>query len=231
MNTRSDADIWANVEAELRCCPDVDETDVVVKVRDGIVTLTGFARSFCDKYGAEDAIKRVRGVNAVANDLVVQTRDDRTSICDPQIARAAVAAIQRQLPLCCEQLRPLVQQGCVTLEGRVEWIYQREEAEAAVRRLPGVRGVINAIALAPCVAPAAAAIEEAIRKTLARHAGPDGCGLTVDVVGGEVTLRGWVGSRDERSVAEQCARATYGVQTVRNELSIRSEGAAAKNYA
>ena len=125
----------------------------------------------------------------------------------------------------------LVQQGCVTLEGRVEWIYQREEAEAAVRRLPGVRGVINAIALAPCVAPAAAAIEEAIRKTLARHAGPDGCGLTVDVVGGEVTLRGWVGSRDERSVAEQCARATYGVQTVRNELSIRSEGAAAKNYA
>ncbi len=155
MNTRSDADISANVEAELRCCPDVDETDIAVKVRDGIVTLAGFVRSFFDKYGAEDAITRVRGVRAVTNDLVVQAADTRNNISDPQIARAAVAAIQRQLPLCCEQIRPLVDQGCVTLAGRVEWIHQREEAEAAVRRLPGVRGVINAIALAPCVASAA----------------------------------------------------------------------------
>lgn len=152
MNTRSDADVWANVEAELHCCPDVDETDIAVKVRNGNVTLSGFVRSLFDKYGAEDAIRRVRGVSAVANELVVQTPDGRNSICDPQIARAAVTAIQRQLPLCCEQIRPLVDQGCVTLEGKVEWLHQREEAEAVVLRVPGVRRVINAIALAPCVA-------------------------------------------------------------------------------
>lgn len=151
MSTRSDVEIGVNVAAELRCCPDVDDTDIAVEVQHGIVTLTGYVRSFFQKCGAEDAVKRVRGVNSVVNDLVAQAPDRRHGISDPEIARAAVAAIWRQLPLCGQQICPVVQQGCVTLQGRVEWIHQREEAEAAVRRLPGVFAVINAIALAPCV--------------------------------------------------------------------------------
>jgi osmotically-inducible protein OsmY len=143
---RSDDDIRKNVEAELRCCPDVDETDIAVKVTRGTVTLTGFVRNVFHKYGAEDAVKRVAGVAAVANDIQLQSLLGAVS--DPEIARQAVAAIKRQLPLCWEQIRPVVRQGSVTLEGTVEWIHQREEAEGAVRRLRGVVSVVNSIALA-----------------------------------------------------------------------------------
>jgi osmotically-inducible protein OsmY len=143
---RSDDDIRKNVEAELRACPDVDETDIAVKVTHGTVTLTGFVRNLFHKYGAEDAVKRVAGVAAVANDIHVQSIPGHVS--DPEIARRAVAAIRQQLPLCWEQIRPVVHHGSVTLQGTVEWIHQREEAAGAVRRLSGVVSVINSIALA-----------------------------------------------------------------------------------
>ena len=148
----TDDEIRAGVEAELRACPDVDETDIAVKVTRGAVLLSGFVRNLFHKYGAEDAVRRVAGVAAVANDIQVQSLPGYVS--DPQIARQAVAAIRRQLPLCWEQIRPVVRRGSVTLEGTVEWIYQREEAAAAVRRLRGVVSVVNSITLAsnpqPC---------------------------------------------------------------------------------
>lgn len=155
MNTRSDSDIKHNAEAELRCCPLVDETDIAVKVSDGIVTLTGYVRNFFHKYGAEDAVKRVAGVVAIANDIqLLAPRSGAVS--DPELARAAVAAIRQQLPLHWEDIRPLVHQGCVTLEGVVDNHCQREEAESAVRRVSGVVCVVNAIGLArgaPAVRP------------------------------------------------------------------------------
>jgi len=142
----TDDDIRASVEAELRACPDVDETDIAVKVTRGTVLLTGFVRNLFHKYGAEDAVTRVAGVVAVANDIQVQSLPDYVS--DPEIARRAIAALRRQLPLCWEQIRPVVRRGRVTLEGTVEWIHQREEAAAAVGRLRGVVSVVNSIALA-----------------------------------------------------------------------------------
>jgi osmotically-inducible protein OsmY len=147
----SDDEIRASVEAELRACPDVDETDIAVKVTRGTVSLTGFVRSVFHKYGAEDAVKRVAGVAAVANDIQVQSLPGYVS--DPEIARQAAAAIRRQLPLCWEQIRPVVRRGSVTLEGTVEWIHQREEAAGAVRRLRGVLSVVNSIALASSPQP------------------------------------------------------------------------------
>jgi hypothetical protein len=72
---RPDRDIQRHVEAELYCCPDVDETEIAVKVSGGTVTLSGYARSLLDKYAAEEAVKRVAGVVAVANDVVVQARE------------------------------------------------------------------------------------------------------------------------------------------------------------
>ena len=74
MESPSDTDIRRQVESELFACPDVDETDIAVKVTNGTVTLTGYARSFFEKYGAEDAVKRVRGVTAVANVIQVHSR-------------------------------------------------------------------------------------------------------------------------------------------------------------
>lgn len=146
MESRADSEIQRQVESELFACPDVDETDIAVKVTDGTVTLTGFARSFFDKFGAEDAVKRVRGVTAVANAIEVRPRFP-AALTDPEIARAVVAALKRALPQGGERVMPLVRAGVVTLEGALDWSWQRERAERAVRELRGVSTVINAIML------------------------------------------------------------------------------------
>jgi osmotically-inducible protein OsmY len=164
VTTRSDSDIQSNIEAELFGCPDVDETDISVKVRHGIVSLSGFVRHFFDKYGAEDAVKRVAGVVAVVNGLEVQ-REVGKDTADPQIARAAVAAIRQALPSCGQQVRPIVRQGSVTLEGELERIEQRDLAGSVVRGLRGVACVVNAIALKPGTqAPSLDAVRRAVEK-------------------------------------------------------------------
>jgi osmotically-inducible protein OsmY len=149
---RSDAEIDRDVKEELKWDPDLDATDIAVTVKDGVVTLAGFVRSYAEKYEAESAAKRVAGVRGVANDLEVRlpSVDERP---DPEIARDAVAAIKAQLPISSQNIKVIVKNGWVTLEGDVEWQYQKNTAESAVRRIKGVRGVINAIVVKPRVEP------------------------------------------------------------------------------
>src|SRR6201996_4278196 len=115
-NMRSDSEIKRDVEDELRWDPDVDPTDIAVAVKSGVVTLTGFVRSYMEKFAAEQAAKRVAGVVGVANDLEVRlpTADQRP---DPEIAREAVSAIRTQLPASYEHVTPVVKDGWITLEG------------------------------------------------------------------------------------------------------------------
>src|ERR1700757_3183236 len=148
---RSDNDIKQDVEAELKWSPDVDETDIAVKVNGGEVTLTGFAKSYLEKYQAEIATRSIKGVTAVANDIEVKQFAGAPT--DPEIARAAVETLRMDLPLTWEQIKPVVKQGHVGLEGTVEWHYQRERAESAVRRLKGVVSVRNSIKIRPSLAP------------------------------------------------------------------------------
>src|SRR5438477_2730972 len=131
---RSDSDIKRDVEDELRWDPDLDATDIAVTVKSGVVTLAGFTRSYSDKLEAEAAAKRVAGVLGVANDIEVRlpSLDQRP---DPEIARDAIAAIVQRLPLVSEQIKVLVRNGWITLEGHVEWDDQRSAAESAVRRV------------------------------------------------------------------------------------------------
>jgi len=144
---RSDSDVQRAVEAELICHPDVDDTAIVVDVRDGVVTLSGYVPNLFHKYGAEDAAKRVAGVTAVANDIELH-RGVRRELTDPQIALDAVSALKRALPLCWQRIRPVVRRHTVTLEGTVNAPYQREVAEDTVRRISQVVTVINALTLA-----------------------------------------------------------------------------------
>src|SRR6202040_2940494 len=139
---RSDSDIKRDVEDELRWHPDLDATDIAVTVKTGVVTLAGFTRSYSDKLEAEAAAKRVAGVLGVANDIEVRlpSLDQRP---DPEIARDAIAAIQHRLPVVAEQIKVVVRNGWITLEGEVEWGYQRLATERAVRRLKGVEGGSN----------------------------------------------------------------------------------------
>src|ERR1700738_1478335 len=141
---RSDVDIKRDVEAELRWNPDIDATDIAVAVKDGVVTLTGFVRSYGQKTEAEQTAKRVTGVVAVANDIEVRLPIFNRRP-DPEIARDAVAAIQNELPYSSHHIQVVVKDGWITLEGSVDWNYQRERAEQAVRRLRGVKGITNLI--------------------------------------------------------------------------------------
>src|SRR5438105_860217 len=167
---KSDAEIERDVKEELEWDPDLDTTDIAVSVKDGVVTLTGFVKSFTDKYEAETATKRVSGVVAVANDLEVRlpSIDERP---DPDIARDAAAAIKSQLPISWEKIKIVVKNGWVTLEGNVEWQYQRQTAEKAVRNVKGVRGVSNMIQLKPRAEPSE--IKRKIQEAFRRNAEVD----------------------------------------------------------
>src|SRR5882672_3273672 len=192
---RSDSEIERDVKEELEWDPDLDATDIAVSVKKGVVTLAGFVKSYTDKYEAEAAAKRVAGVSAVANDLEVRmpSVDERP---DPDIARDAVAAIKSQLPISSEHIKIVVKNGWVSLEGQVEWQYQRQTAENAVRRIKGVKGVSNTILLKPRVEPTE--VKRKIQEALRRSAEIDANRITVEAHGGEVVLKGSVRSWIER---------------------------------
>ena len=214
---RSDSDIKRDVENELKWDPDVDATDVAVAVKSGVVTLTGFVKSYGQKFAAERAAKRVAGVVGLANDIEVRLPEvDKRP--DPEIARDAVAAIQNELPYSSDHIRVVVKDGWVTLEGWVEWNYQRERAERAVRRLRGVKGLTNLIQLQQRVPPAE--IKEKIEEAFRRSAELDAARITVETDGGAVILKGTVRSWAERQEAERAAWAAPGVTRVDNRIVI-----------
>jgi len=217
---RTDSDIKRDVELELRWDPQIESRDIAVAVKDGVVALTGFVKSYSEKYEAEKAARRVAGVRGVANDIEVRLPESSKRP-DPEIARDAVNAIRGQLPYSWEQIRDVVRDGWVTLEGKVEWNYQRERAESAVRRLSGVRGIINQIVVQP--ETQASQIKEKIEEAFKRSALFDAKGVTVEVDGSTVILRGTVRSWAERQEAERAAWAAPGVTKVENRITVDPE--------
>ena len=216
---RADADTQRDVETELRWTPEIDSTDIAVKVNDGIVTLTGYVPSYSQRFRAEGAAKRVAGVVAVANDIDVRLPSAAVRS-DPEIARDAVAALKSELPMSWEQVTPLVHEARVSLQGTLDWHEQRERAENAIRRIPGVISVRNSIRLAHRATPAD--IRERIEEAFRRSARLDAGQISIDMDGSEVTLRGEVRSWAERDQAQQTAWAAPGVSAVRNKLTVRT---------
>ena len=215
---RADSDIQRDVELEIRYDPAIDSHDIGVSVRNRIVTLTGFVRSYSQKWQAERDAKRVSGVRGVANDIEVRlpNLDARP---DPEIARDAVQEIHFSLPYSGEKITVTVKAGWVTLEGEVEWQYLRERAERAVRRVRGVKGVTNVITIKPRVATAV--VKSQIEDALRRSAETDAKNITVEVQGDKVTLRGQVRSWAERQDAERAAWRAPGVREVQNLITIK----------
>jgi osmotically-inducible protein OsmY len=214
---RADDDIMRDVEEELRYDPDLDATDIAVSVKDGVVTLTGFVKSYSEKWEAEQAAKRVAGVAAVANDIEVRLPDFDARP-DPEIARDVVAELKTWLPVSSKNIKATVKNGWVTLEGEVEWNYQREYAEQAVRRIKGVRGISNLISLKPRAQPDD--IKKKIEEAFKRSAEIDANRITVEAHGSEVVLKGTVRSWAEREEAERAAWSAPGVTRVVNEIKV-----------
>jgi osmotically-inducible protein OsmY len=214
--TRSDDSIRNDVLSELKWDPKIGSSgDIAVAVKGGVVTLSGFVSSFWEKDAAEKAVKRVYGVKGVANDIEVKLFWQRT---DPEVARDVVHELESHVSIPSDQIKVTVKNGWVTLEGTVDWEYQKNLAKSAIKKLKGVTGVTNNIKVQPKISPTEvkAKIEEALR----RSAELDARRINVEVDGSTVRLYGGVSSWAEKDEAERAAWSAPGTENVESHIIV-----------
>ena len=217
MSKIDDGEIRRKVIAELDWDPSIDASAVGVAVKDGVVTLSGSIASYWQKKEAERVAKRVAGVKAVAEDLTIKL-PGAAERSDADIAQSVVSGLRFNVAVPPDRIQVTVENGWVTLEGEVEWQYQKSAAENAIKYLMGVKGVTNSIRIKPRVS--AADVKAKIESAFARRAQLDANQIKVESTDSKVTLRGSVHSWDEKDQAEQAAWAAPGVTKVENDVIV-----------
>jgi osmotically-inducible protein OsmY len=214
---KSDLELRRDVIEELDWEPSLDAAEIGVTAHEGIVTLTGAAKSYTEKLMAERAVSRVKGVKAIANDIEVRLSGTAERI-DTDIAAAAVDALSWKASVPDDHIKVSVSKGWITLEGEVDSQHQRDAALEAVHHLVGVKGVTNLISLKPRVS--ATEVKSRIEAAFRRSAELDAKMVHVEARDGKVTLRGDVHSWSERQEAERTVWAAPGVTQVENLIAI-----------
>lgn len=214
---RTDRDVQAAVQAELQWDASIRDEDIAVSVRGGVVTIAGTVDSYAQRYGAERAAMRVKGARAVANELTVKLPNGLERS-DSELAHAAVDALRWTVQVPADKVQIKVANGRILLKGEVDYYFQREAAEKAIRNLIGVKGVTNMITLK--FRPAPGDIKRRIRDTLTRHAALDADQVTVELQGNRVVLGGAVRSVAEFRDAERAAWNAPGVAAVDNLIRV-----------
>lgn len=204
------------VMRQLEWDPEVDASGVGVAAKGGAVTLTGYIDTYSGKLAAERAAKHVDGVRAVANDIEVRLKLDRT---DVDIANDAVRALELRSTIP-NGVQAVVHNGHVTLTGKVNWLFQKRDAEKAVRHIRGVRVVLNHIDVAPQAV--VRDVHRRIVQALHRNADVDARHVTVTVSGETATLTGTVGTWLQRESAERAAANAPGIGQVENRIVVES---------
>ena len=215
---KTDAQLKKDVLTELAWDPGVDAAHVGVAVHDGVITLTGHLSTYAEKSAAERAVKRVAGVRGVALELDVKLAPQHR-LSDAEIADAVRTAFKWHALIPEDRLHFTVENGRVTLTGLVDWEQQRHNAEAAVRPLTGVVGVVNKIHLRPREAPEHVA--QRIQDALARYAQDEAGRIEVTVHEGTATLRGSVHSWAEQAVVQHAAWSAPGIRRVVSQLKVQ----------
>lgn len=218
---KTDHALKAMIQDELSWAPNVNADRIGVSVNDDAVILSGQVDTYPEKESAVRAALRVRGVSALADEIVVDhgawgPRED------VDIARDAAAALERNVSIPAKAIKATVHDQVLTLTGTVSWQHQREAAHRAVASLPGVARVINHVALKPMVTASAAKTKSKITSAIMRNAQLDANHIMVAVHGSEVALTGTVSSWAERRQADHAAWAAPGVTSVVNRLTVSS---------
>lgn len=215
---KSDAILKEEIMDELDWEPSVDSTRIVVVVKDGIVTLSGTVPSYMEKIDAEKAVKRVDGVKAVVQNIEVKLTSTLMRT-DEEIAQTALKNLKWNTNVPDEDIILKVENGWVTLEGKVVWNYQKELAKNAVKGLIGVKGVTNLIKVEPAIQPEN--LKEKIKKAFERNASIDAGNVRVEVIGNKAILKGNVQSWAEKRQAERTVWSAPGILEVENKLEIK----------
>jgi osmotically-inducible protein OsmY len=206
-----------DVIKELEWEPSVEAAHIGVACRDGVVTLSGHVESYAQKAAAERAVRRVRGVKAIAMEIEIRLPADKKTA-DDEIAARAVKMLHWDAVVPDDRIKVEVEDGVVTLTGTVPWQYQKVEAESDMRKLTGVKGVVNGIVVHPVVRPQD--VRGEIHKAFLRNAELDASGVTVAVHDGTVVLGGTVNAWSEREIAERAAWSAPGVAAVEDHIVI-----------
>ena len=214
---KTDSQLQGDVLAELKWWPSVNAAHIGVAAKDGVVTLTGQVAQYTEKAAAEDAAKGVYGVKGMANDIAVEPPGSNKHS-DQDIAEAALSAMKWDFEVPNDKVKVVVKNGWVTLEGTVDWQYQKDAAARCVRYLMGVTAVTNQIAIKPTAKwiDVKKEIEDAFR----RNADLEARRITVSTHDGKVTLTGSVSSWSERNQAVSASWAAPGVTSVKNDLTV-----------
>lgn len=223
LSWQTDTQLHDSVQRQLDWDPQIEAGDLAVIASEGVITLTGFVHSYAAKLAAERSIKRVQGVRGVANEIQVAPLTERT---DTDIARGAVHALRAHtnVPI---GVKVTARSGYLTLEGQVEWMFEKEAAADAVAHLDGVKGVSNEISVKPAVA--VDAVKADIDAALHRCADVDARHVLVSVDGPIVTLSGEVSSWHGRQEAERAVWSAPGVTRVENLIAVGPSSAKGEN--
>ena len=214
---RNDMELQKDVAEELKWEPRLQEDEIGVAVKDGVVTLTGFVPDYAQRRTAARAAERVVGVRAVAQELVVKV-PEMVHYSDTELAHRVVNALKWDVEVPNEKIQAKVEDGWVLLEGAVDWQYQRSAAERAVRYLGGIKGVTNMVTIAPMASPYDVA--QRIKAALHRTADVEAKRIEVTAKDGKVVLTGSVRSWPERADIERAAWSASGVMAVDDRLAV-----------